>query len=70
MAFDPLILTTSLAVAGVVAAVFLVLSVRKYPKGNEKMIAKAGREPSFKKKMLDWTRQCPPISGRFEQGRI
>ena len=39
MAFDPLVLTTSLAVAGVVAAIFLVLSVRKYPKGNEKMIA-------------------------------
>ncbi len=39
MAFDPLILTTSLAVAGVIAAVFLVLSVRRYPKGNEKMIA-------------------------------
>ena len=38
MAFDPLILTTSLAVAGVVAAIFLVLSVQKYPKGNEKMI--------------------------------
>ena len=38
MAFDPLILTTSLAIAGVVAAIFLVLSVRKYPKGNEKMI--------------------------------
>ena len=39
MAFDPLILTTALAVAGVLAAIFLVLSVRKYPKGNEKMIA-------------------------------
>jgi K(+)-stimulated pyrophosphate-energized sodium pump len=39
LAFDPLILTTSLAIAGVVAAIFLVLSVRKYPKGNEKMIA-------------------------------
>jgi len=39
LAFDPLILTTSLAVAGVIAAVFLVLSVRRYPKGNEKMIA-------------------------------
>ena len=39
MAFDPLILTTSLAVAGVIAAIILVLSVRKYPKGNEKMIA-------------------------------
>ena len=39
MAFDPLILTTSLAVAGVLVALFLVLSVRKYPKGNEKMIA-------------------------------
>jgi len=38
LAFDPLILTTSLAVAGVVAAIFLVVSVRKYPKGNEKMI--------------------------------
>jgi len=38
LAFDPLILTTSLAVAGVIAAIFLVLSVRKYPKGNEKMI--------------------------------
>ncbi len=38
MAFDPLILTTALALAGVVAAIFLVLSVRKYPKGNEKMI--------------------------------
>jgi len=38
LAFDPLILTTSLAVAGVVAAIFLVLSVQKYPKGNEKMI--------------------------------
>ena len=48
MAFDPLILTTSLALAGVVAAIFLVLSVRKYPKGNEKMIAiwKAIREGS------------------------
>jgi len=39
LAFDPLILTTALAVAGVLAAIFLVLSVRKYPKGNEKMIA-------------------------------
>ncbi len=39
MAFDPLILTTGLALAGVLAAIFLVLSVRKYPKGNEKMIA-------------------------------
>ena len=38
MAFDPLILTTSLAVAGVIAAIILVLSVRKYPKGNQKMI--------------------------------
>jgi K(+)-stimulated pyrophosphate-energized sodium pump len=39
LAFDPLILTTSLAVVGVLVALFLVLSVRKYPKGNEKMIA-------------------------------
>jgi len=39
LAFDPLILTTALALAGVVAAIFLVLTVRKYPKGNERMIA-------------------------------
>ena len=39
MAFDPLILTTSLAVIGVIAAIILVLSVKKYPTGNEKMIA-------------------------------
>jgi len=38
LAFDPLILTTSLAVAGVIAAIILVLSVQKYPTGNEKMI--------------------------------
>src|SRR5256886_3535081 len=39
LAIDPLILTTALALAGVVAAIFLVLTVRKYPKGNERMIA-------------------------------
>ncbi|HEV2120190.1 MAG TPA: sodium-translocating pyrophosphatase [Candidatus Bathyarchaeia archaeon] len=39
MAFDPLLLTTSLAVVGVIASIFLVLSVKKYPTGNEKMIA-------------------------------
>jgi len=39
LAFDPLILTTSLAVIGVIAAIILVLSVKKYPTGNEKMIA-------------------------------
>ena len=39
MAFDPLILTTSLAVVGVIASMILVLSVKKYPTGNEKMIA-------------------------------
>ncbi|TMI06720.1 sodium-translocating pyrophosphatase [Candidatus Bathyarchaeota archaeon] len=39
MAFDPLLLTTSLAVIGVIASIILVLSVKKYPIGNEKMIA-------------------------------
>jgi K(+)-stimulated pyrophosphate-energized sodium pump len=39
LAFDPLLLTTSLAVVGVIASIILVLSVKKYPTGNEKMIA-------------------------------
>ena len=39
MSFDPLLLTTSLAVVGVIASVILVLSVKKYPTGNEKMVA-------------------------------
>ena len=39
MAFDPLLLTTSLAVVGVIASIILVLSVKKYPTGNEKMIS-------------------------------
>ena len=39
MAFDPLLLTTSLAVIGVIASIVLVLSVKKYPTGNEKMVA-------------------------------
>ncbi|TMI13354.1 sodium-translocating pyrophosphatase [Candidatus Bathyarchaeota archaeon] len=39
MAFDPLLLTTSLAVVGVIASIALVLSVKKYPTGNEKMVA-------------------------------
>src|SRR5467141_2471428 len=39
LAFDPLLLTTSLAVIGVIASIILVLSVKKYPTGNEKMIA-------------------------------
>jgi len=39
LAFDPLLLTTSLAVIGVIASIILVLSVKKYPIGNEKMIA-------------------------------
>ena len=39
MAFDPLLLTTSLAVVGVIASITLVLSVKKYPTGNEKMAA-------------------------------
>src|SRR3989442_7431905 len=34
--FRSLILTTSLAVIGVIAAIILVLSVKKYPTGNEK----------------------------------
>jgi K(+)-stimulated pyrophosphate-energized sodium pump len=39
LAFNPLLLTTSLAILGVVASIILVLSVKRYPKGNEKMIA-------------------------------
>ena len=39
MAFDPLLLTTSLAVVGVIASIILVLSVKNYPTGNEKMVA-------------------------------
>ncbi|OLD14186.1 MAG: hypothetical protein AUI50_03370 [Crenarchaeota archaeon 13_1_40CM_2_52_14] len=39
MAFDPLLLTTSLAAVGVIASIILVLSVKKYPTGNEKMVA-------------------------------
>jgi len=39
LAFDPLLLTTSLAVVGVIASITLVLSVKKYPTGNEKMVA-------------------------------
>ena len=48
MAFDPLLLTTALAIIGVLAAVFLVYSVRKYPTGTEQMIEvwKAIREGS------------------------
>src|SRR5438105_9325663 len=38
MAFDPLLLTTSIAIVGVLAAIWLVISVRRYPKGNDKMI--------------------------------
>ena len=46
MAFDPLFLTTSLAIAGVAVAIYLVYSIKKYPTGNEKMVAiwKAIRE--------------------------
>jgi K(+)-stimulated pyrophosphate-energized sodium pump len=39
LAFDPLLLTTSLAVIGVIASIILVRSVKRYPTGNEKMIA-------------------------------
>ena len=46
MAFDPLLLTTTLAIAGVAVAIWLVYSIKKYPTGNEKMVAvwKAIRE--------------------------
>ena len=46
MAFDPLILTTSLAIAGVAVAIYLVYIVKRYPTGNEKMVSiwKAIRE--------------------------
>jgi len=46
LAFDPLFLTTSLAIAGVAVAIYLVYSIKKYPTGNEKMVAiwKAIRE--------------------------
>jgi K(+)-stimulated pyrophosphate-energized sodium pump len=36
---DPLVLTSSIALIGVFAAIWLVISVRKYPKGNDKMVA-------------------------------
>ncbi|TMI33118.1 sodium-translocating pyrophosphatase [Candidatus Bathyarchaeota archaeon] len=39
MAFDPLLLTTSLAAVGVIASIILVLSVKKHPTGNAKMVA-------------------------------
>ena len=39
MGIDPLVLTTSIALVGVLAAIWLVISVRKYPKGNDKMVA-------------------------------
>jgi len=39
LALDPLLLTTSIAILGVVSAVGLVYSVRRRPKGNEKMIS-------------------------------
>jgi K(+)-stimulated pyrophosphate-energized sodium pump len=38
LAFDPLLLTTSLAIVGVIASIILVLSVKKYPTGNERMV--------------------------------
>ena len=46
MAFDPLLLTTTLALAGVAVAIYIVYSIKKYPTGNEKMVAiwKAIRE--------------------------
>lgn len=39
MGIDPLIITTSIALVGVFAAIWLVVSVRKYSKGNDKMVA-------------------------------
>jgi K(+)-stimulated pyrophosphate-energized sodium pump len=46
LAFDPLLLTTTLAIAGVAVAIYIVYSIKKYPTGNEKMVAiwKAIRE--------------------------
>jgi K(+)-stimulated pyrophosphate-energized sodium pump len=38
LAFDPLLLTTSLAIAGVAVAIYLVYAIKKYPTGNEKMV--------------------------------
>ena len=48
MAFDPLLLTTALATIGVLAAIFLIYNIRKYPTGTEKMVEvwKAIREGS------------------------
>jgi K(+)-stimulated pyrophosphate-energized sodium pump len=39
MAFDPLILTTLFAIAGVVASIAFIFMVRRYPTGNEKMVS-------------------------------
>jgi K(+)-stimulated pyrophosphate-energized sodium pump len=39
LGIDPLIITTSIALVGVFAAIWLVVSVRKYSKGNDKMVA-------------------------------
>jgi K(+)-stimulated pyrophosphate-energized sodium pump len=46
LAFDPLLLTTSLAIAGVAVAIYIVFAIRRYPTGNEKMVSiwKAIRE--------------------------
>ena len=38
MAFNPLILTTALAIAGVAVAIYIVYTIRKYPKGTPEMI--------------------------------
>jgi len=39
MMLDPLILTTSFAIAGVVVSIAFVFMVRRYPTGNEKMVS-------------------------------
>ena len=48
MAFDPLLLTTALAIVGVLAAIFIVFNIRKYPTGTDRMVEvwKAIREGS------------------------
>jgi len=48
LAFDPLLLTTALAIVGVLAAIFIVFNIRKYPTGTDRMVEvwKAIREGS------------------------
>ena len=36
----------------------------------KKMLSMAKRNQTVRKKLLTWTRKYPPISGKFESGRI